>query len=263
VAVPRDLPKAVDWLRVKTVLTVDLSGSGELMVDGAPVTLDELAEGARKAVQANPELRAVIRADKSANYASVVRLMDTLKRAGIDKLAFGCPDRFAGDAAAGAKLASAGRGGTRMHVPWTEMPIRRDRVRDHTAPVVNRKLDLLTAGNIDRYRDAPQEELIRRLAELDTEWDVDRALMANFAVLGSVSLGLALRHKAWIYVFGSQMGFLLLHAVMGWCPPASVFRRLGYRTSQEIEMERRALLELLAHPTQQVEPESRPLGAGI
>ncbi|WP_291177978.1 hypothetical protein [Gimesia sp.] len=36
-------------------------------------------------------------------------------------------------------------------------------------------------------------------------------------------------------------GFLLQHAIQGWCPPMPIFRRLGFRTQLEIEMERYAL----------------------
>ena len=36
-------------------------------------------------------------------------------------------------------------------------------------------------------------------------------------------------------------GFLLQHAIQGWCPPLPVFRKLGFRTRAEIEQERYAL----------------------
>ena len=35
--------------------------------------------------------------------------------------------------------------------------------------------------------------------------------------------------------------FLFQHAVQGWCPPIPLLRRLGIRTSREIEIERVAL----------------------
>lgn len=38
--------------------------------------------------------------------------------------------------------------------------------------------------------------------------------------------------------------FLLQHAVQGWCPPVPILRKLGFRTSYEIEEERRALKAL-------------------
>jgi hypothetical protein len=39
-------------------------------------------------------------------------------------------------------------------------------------------------------------------------------------------------------------GFLLQHAVQGWCPPVPLFRRLGFRTAAEIDYERYALKAL-------------------
>ncbi|NLW68840.1 MAG: hypothetical protein GXY28_13685, partial [Bacteriovoracaceae bacterium] len=33
------------------------------------------------------------------------------------------------------------------------------------------------------------------------------------------------------------LGFLLQHAIQGWCPPVSIFRRLGMRTKEEIQFE--------------------------
>ena len=45
----------------------------------------------------------------------------------------------------------------------------------------------------------------------------------------------------WGLLFWTQMGFLVHHAVKGWCPPLPVFRRLGFRSAQEISAERVAL----------------------
>lgn len=131
--------------------------------------------------------------------------------------------------------------------------LRSDRVRQHTAPYVNDRIDQLTRASIDQTLKAGPEATRRRLNELDQEWDVDRALMVNFAIAGAVTSGLGLaryasspwlapRRKGFLVFFGAQLGFLLLHGVVGWCPPASLFRRLGFRTQREIETERIALL---------------------
>ncbi len=39
-------------------------------------------------------------------------------------------------------------------------------------------------------------------------------------------------------------GFLFQHAIEGWCPPVPILRRLGFRTSYEIDEERQALKAL-------------------
>jgi hypothetical protein len=133
------------------------------------------------------------------------------------------------------------------------VPPRRDRVRDHTAYPVNQRIDDLTRASVASSLEGGRDVIQRRLAELDSEWDVDRALMVNFAVAGAVSSSLGFtrylssspfgpRRKGFLYLFGAQLGFLLLHGTLGWCPPVAVFRRLGYRTKAEIDSER-ALLE--------------------
>ena len=118
-----------------------------------------------------------------------------------------------------------------------------DRVRDHSAQIVNRRI-------------AERSAIVQRLSQLDREWDVDRALMVNFAIVGGAAYAAGLqrytnspwfgrRRKGLLYFFGAQLGFLLLHGTVGWCPPLPVFRRFGVRTKSEIEAERRALLEAL------------------
>jgi hypothetical protein len=139
---------------------------------------------------------------------------------------------------------------------FATQPLDADRVRNHTAPYVNRKIDRLTRASITEHTEAGPEAIQRRLAELDHEWDVDRALMVNFAVAGGTAFALGLarytdsplfgpRRKGFLYLFGTQLAFLLVHGLIGWCPPVVVFRRLGVRTQREIETEREALRNAL------------------
>ena len=138
--------------------------------------------------------------------------------------------------------------------------LQHDRVREHTAPAVNERIDRLTRASADVAIQSGHDAIQTRLAELDQEWDVDRALMVNFAIAGATTFGLGIaryasstpflpRRKGFLYFFGAQLGFLLLHGVVGWCPPASVFRRLGFRTAREIEVERTLLRSALVQPT--------------
>ena len=131
-----------------------------------------------------------------------------------------------------------------------------DRVRRHTAPHVNARIDALTEAWVAKHQQLGPDAIRQRLAELDHEWDIDRALMVNFALAGAITSTVGLvryassswlgpRRKGFLVFFGAQLGFLLLHGVAGWCPPAAVFRRLGFRTQREIEVERAALLAAL------------------
>lgn len=130
-----------------------------------------------------------------------------------------------------------------------------DRVREHTAAHVKQRLDADEARRVQELAQAPPDELRRRAAELDREWDVDRALMANFAIVGGIAFALGVRRmrrsrgafNGWLGLLSIQLPFLLTHAIVGWCPPLPVFRRLGFRTAKEIARERDAVLRLLRY----------------
>jgi hypothetical protein len=127
----------------------------------------------------------------------------------------------------------------------TMLPSTVERVPMHTAEHVNEQIRRQTEENVRRTASAGREAIDRRLRELDEEWDIERTLEANAATLAAVGAGLALtvdrRFALLPLVVG---GFLLQHAVQGWCPPVPVFRRLGFRTQREIDEERVALKTL-------------------
>jgi hypothetical protein len=132
-----------------------------------------------------------------------------------------------------------------------EAAVTTDRIRAHTPSCINERIDDAARGLLQRYRiSGDRDAVVRRLAELDREWDVDRALMALFPAVGSVVLELGLtRGRGWLNLLRAQLGFLAWHAAVGWCPPVSVLRRLGFRTRPEIEAERDALRAMIARPS--------------
>ncbi|WP_153559118.1 DUF2892 domain-containing protein [Roseimaritima sediminicola] len=122
------------------------------------------------------------------------------------------------------------------------IPTTVDRVPDHTAEAVNESIRRQTDENIARFGSAGPAAIERRLRELDGEWDIERTLEANAAALSLVGLGLgALVDRRFYALPGLVAGFLLQHALQGWCPPVPIFRRMGIRTQPEIEQERYAL----------------------
>jgi hypothetical protein len=132
-----------------------------------------------------------------------------------------------------------------MRTAWS--PPAHDLVRRHTSEASNARIDRETAAALDEAARSP-DAIRARLAELDREWNVDRALMLNFAIIGGLSASLAMRSMArrrrlggWGAMFFTQIAFLAHHAIRSWCPPMPVFRRLGYRSNQEICAERIAL----------------------
>jgi hypothetical protein len=122
-----------------------------------------------------------------------------------------------------------------------ELPNTNERVALNTSERVNNDIHIHTQNSIYFYRKNPQ--LIEdRLEELDKEWDIERVLETNASTLivGATALGFLVNKKLFAvpFVVGA---FLLQHALQGWCPPLPILRRLGYRTTSEIQEERSAL----------------------
>jgi hypothetical protein len=117
-----------------------------------------------------------------------------------------------------------------------------ERVRRHTSPVVNARIDRRTAATILAYAGKSEGAITVRLDELEREWDIERVLQTNAATLALAGLVLGLKaDRRWLALTGGVLGFLLWHAVRGWCPPLPVLRQLGVRTRNEIDRERFAL----------------------
>jgi biopolymer transport protein ExbD len=88
--VPLDLPKASG---PSAVLEIVIREDGELGVDGKKLNgTSELLGIARSATAANPDVRAIVRAEKGARHGMVMSVMDVLKQAGVAKIAFGVPN---------------------------------------------------------------------------------------------------------------------------------------------------------------------------
>jgi hypothetical protein len=120
-----------------------------------------------------------------------------------------------------------------------------DRVPENTPEAINERIRRQTEERVSRCAAGGPEAIGKRLSELDAEWEIERALdtmAAGFTLLG---LGLAATgRRRWMLLPGLMAGFLLQHAVQGWCPPLPALRWLGFRTADEIAQERYALKAL-------------------
>lgn len=118
-----------------------------------------------------------------------------------------------------------------------------NRVRQHTAPHLNARIQQETEHRVAALAKHEQAWMIdARLKELDREWDVERVLQTNFAIVSMLGLVLATRvNKRWFALALAVPSFMLQHALQGWCPPLAILRRLGFRTAKEINEERFAL----------------------
>jgi len=126
------------------------------------------------------------------------------------------------------------------------MPSTVNRVPENTDALVNDRIQRQTEANIGYYAGKGREAIEQRLSELDHEWDIERAIEANAATisLGGIILG-SVGGRKWFILPAVVAGFLLQHAIQGWCPPVPVLRRLGFRTQGEIHEEKCALRKVL------------------
>lgn len=117
-----------------------------------------------------------------------------------------------------------------------------DRVRENTADCVNEQIRSRTAETVARVIHSGPQAISERLRELDEEWDIERYIetVAPSISLFGITMGLT-TNRRWFALPILVQSFLLQHAIQGWCPPLPVLRRLGIRTSNEIDEERNAL----------------------
>ena len=119
-----------------------------------------------------------------------------------------------------------------------------DRVRRHTAAEVLRRIDDTTVASLSRCAESPAA-IEGRLAELDREWDTDRAVEIEAATMGLVGLALGAFVRKQLLVLPAMVASaMLMQATTGRYPLMPLFRRLGLRTAKEIARERYALKAL-------------------
>ncbi len=119
------------------------------------------------------------------------------------------------------------------------------RVPEHTSDQVNERIDAQAEERVAHAADAGPQAIDCRLAELEEEWDIERTLELNFAlvVLGGLGLSAAFGRR-WAVLPAVASVFMVQHVLQGWCPPVPFLRRLGFRTQVEIDEERYALKAL-------------------
>jgi hypothetical protein len=123
--------------------------------------------------------------------------------------------------------------------------VRGDRVRANTPPEINQAIDTEIAAMVRFYASKTNYEIGKRIEELDKEWDIGSIIeiRASTASLIGIILGLK-KSKIWFILPAIASIFLLQYAVQGWCPPVYILRRFGFRTRQEIDLEKYALKAL-------------------
>jgi hypothetical protein len=125
------------------------------------------------------------------------------------------------------------------------LPGTAERVERHTAPAINERIYREMRLRVAECYALSDEEIDARIRELEREWDIERTLEANAAtvILTGLALG-TFADRKWYLLSAAAAGFLLQHALQGWCPPLPLFRGRGVRTSKEIYEEITALRAL-------------------
>lgn len=117
-----------------------------------------------------------------------------------------------------------------------------DRVRLHTPPQINQRLDQAMMKRVWEYAKKSREEITARIAELDREWDLERVLETGAAglSLGGVFLSI-LKGRRWLVLPATVLASLLQHSLTRRSLPVQLVRSAGVRTRREIEAEKTAL----------------------
>ncbi|HET6339391.1 MAG TPA: biopolymer transporter ExbD [Polyangiales bacterium] len=88
-AMPLDLPAAASGNEVQEIFSLSLTAGGDTLVDGHLIAdSPALLRRARAALKADPQLRAVLRADGRVPHSRVLHNMDVLRQAGVTRIAF-------------------------------------------------------------------------------------------------------------------------------------------------------------------------------
>lgn len=92
------------------------------------------------------------------------------------------------------------------------------------------------------YKNCDEEDISERIRSLNSEWDTERVIEANAAVLILLFSYLGLKTGRKWFCMTFMVGLcLIVHALQGWCPILPYLRKKGIRTENEIYNEKTAL----------------------
>jgi biopolymer transport protein ExbD len=85
-----NLPTAVasDNSERKNFVDISVDKAGSVFLDTKPIASNELVSSLAASKKANPDLRVFISGDKDARHGDVIHVLDLVRTAGIDKVAF-------------------------------------------------------------------------------------------------------------------------------------------------------------------------------
>lgn len=111
-----------------------------------------------------------------------------------------------------------------------------------TDPKINEDIRNQTLSSLNIFKNCNEQEITQRISQLNQEWDTERVLEVNASLLLILSSYMGVRmSRAWFLVTGAVAGFMIQHALQGWCPILPLVRKWGVRTADEIYAEKTAL----------------------
>ena len=117
-------------------------------------------------------------------------------------------------------------------------------IRKHTLLSVNRKLDAEREARLADLleRDDGMASCSQRLEELESEWEVERALTAVIGVGSLAATAWARRQGGLAWLIPAMGGLVLIEqALTGGSALLALLRRAGLRTRREIDVEMYAI----------------------
>lgn len=105
-------------------------------------------------------------------------------------------------------------------------------------------MDEKVKEDIRKYADQGRDAIDNRIKELDTSWDMERALQLNAAILVLGGILLYKNNKKWAILSIFATAILAQQAFMGNCGPFKFMKFFGVRSRKEIDKEKFALKAL-------------------
>lgn len=116
------------------------------------------------------------------------------------------------------------------------------RVSMRTDPNMNEEIRNQTIKSLNIFKNCGEAEITERIARLNQEWDTERVLWVDAALLIILSSYLGIKtSRIWFLLTGETAVFMLQHAFVGWCPMLPLLRKWNVRTADEIHNEITAL----------------------
>lgn len=131
-----------------------------------------------------------------------------------------------------------------------ELPNAPSTLNTYTSDSVNEEIERQIEATVGYYKKQDEQAIKERILQLEHEWNAERVLLLS---LGSIMLaGSALSlgvNKKWGAAAVAAAALLIQMPFTGWNPALAALRRVPVRTNYEIDLEKKALMNLLDTPS--------------